>query len=194
VGISTYASRNGWTIFLPWPMENHSPPQPQQKWLDYSNPEYGLDFEYPDDWILMKIDDPISGELAKVISPNPNQDKSDPDQIIFIVERIEEPISLNDYRKIVATKIRDSNPKMNISESESSDVFKGGTPSLSNYQAGTISYSRKTSQGEIRKIEIFVVRAKLTYSIVYQFSTKEKSHDFHTFQKFIRSVKITDKH
>jgi hypothetical protein len=168
--------------------------QKHEKWLPYKSRHEGINLKRPDSWQLIEQEDPISGEIFTLVAPggNKNSDEMEIEKIVFIVRRQQNLISKEDYENIQIEKIRNSDTKVNIIPYvNGSGIFKTIKPTLSGYDAGVLEYSRISDSGEMRIVEVYVLRNNLAYSVFYQFNTRDRKN-IQIFRELIDSVVIVE--
>ncbi len=122
----------------------------------YENPRYGIRLQYPPDWEVREIEDPITGVVVKFLAPKENEsDEFYPAEVIVSVEELAEPMSLDEYRDSAIDQIEMFNPD--------ADILEVREATLANRRAYEVVYI----DTGYRKMEIFTVKEARSYSVVY---------------------------
>jgi len=147
-----------------------------ETFLTYENPRYGIRLQYPPDWEVREIEDPITGVVVKFLAPKENEsDEFYPAELIVSVEELAEPMSLDEYRDSAIEQIKIFNPEAEILEVREA--------TLANRRAYEVVYVDKQS-GD-RKMEIFTVKKTKSYSVFHSSQTM----NFSTSRSVARKIK-----
>ena len=90
--------------------------EPSVLLLTYENIDYGIEVDYPDNWVWEKIEDPFG--TVVIFYPGNSKEKTIPVQVTIEVENIKSNISLDEYTTSAISKITKFLPEANIIRSQ----------------------------------------------------------------------------
>lgn len=129
--------------------------------LTYENDEYGFEIDYPDDWILEKIEDPF-GTVARFY-PQSDRGKDVPVEVTIEIEAIavEPNIDLDDYSTVAISKIIKYLPEAKIIDSRQIE--------LNNKPAHRIVYTgRKNNSDQTNKyLQVWFKKTDEVFILTY---------------------------
>ena|GEM_PF-1370729 len=125
--------------------------------LTYDNSEYDIDVNYPENWVLEKVDDSF-GTLARFYPP-----KNDGENVLVTLEAIEinQSISLDDYSNSAINKIVQYLPGAKIIDSRRIE--------LSNKPAHRIVYTGKKKDSDItnKYLQVWFQESDRIFTMTY---------------------------
>ena len=126
--------------------------------LTYENIEHGIEVDYPDDWILEKVEDPF-GTIARLYP----QEKGDNNPVLVRMEvvNIEPDTSLDDYNTVAISKIIQLLPAAKIIDSRSIE--------LNNKPAHRIVYTGKKNNTDYvsKYLQVWFMDADKVFLMTY---------------------------
>ena len=139
---------------------------------EYRNENYGISLEYPEDWTIEELEDPITGEIAVIVSPLENASDSFQEKIYLSVDNY--AADREEYSRYLLDRIRDNDNVMNV-------TYKKDSTPLGDRATQSIIYQRKQDNIDLQQKETFTFQNDKVYSITY---VAEKNK----YQKFIDTV------
>jgi serine/threonine-protein kinase len=142
----------------------------------YQNPSEGIKIEYPQNWNLQEILDPITKEVIEIFSPNYQA------SLLITVEPLPQPISLNEYSSEQTQNIKQfaAPPyKMNTQEY-----------TLAKRRAFMVTYEANESGKIVKRMEVWTLKNQKAYVVTYQAETGLYSKFLPTVETMINSLEI----
>ena len=147
---------------------------PEALLLTYENTDYGIEVDYPDNWILEKSEDPF-GTLARFFP-----EKSQGESLVTIeVENIDSNISLDDYTTDAISKITQYLPEARILSSQ--------PISLGERSAHQVIYTGKNRRMDFtsKYLQVWFLESNQAYIFTY-LAPSDRYQDFvGTVEKFM---------
>jgi serine/threonine-protein kinase len=140
-------------IIKKWPLPP-SPPLPCQNFASYDNSEYGFKIKYPQNWTRQAIDDPMTGEITKFMSPNAANAN-----VTIKVEKLQKPLSLAEYSQSSIEEIKKFFPQVTILNQKNN--------TLANLPAYELTYQGVADGVAVQKMEMGIVRTDKAYVVIY---------------------------
>ncbi len=150
----------------------------------YSNETYNFTLNYPENWQVRELDDPITGEV--VVFSSPAESSFDPfsEKIYISVEYLAPDInSLDQYTQTIVNRIKQEN-------GNEIKVYKEKRTKLGRYPARMIIYSRQENKLLLRQLEAFTIKNNRVYVITYTAERVKFSKFLSTAQKMLKSWEI----
>jgi eukaryotic-like serine/threonine-protein kinase len=139
--------------------EKVSPESPKTEFTSYENNDYGISIQYPKDWQVQNISNPITGDVVEFLSPKENNSDKFQERVVINVEK-KASFTLNEYTNLAKEDIFKNNTNVKITE-ESEEILAGNKSyrvvytginenlriknmdiwSLNNFQAYYVSYN-----------------------------------------------------
>ena len=147
------------------------------QFTEYRNENYGIALEYPQDWTVEELEDPITGEIAVLVSPLENASDSFQEKIYLSINNLS--TDREEYGQYLLNKMQNTSNIMNI-------TYKQDSAILANLPAQSITYQRKQENIDLQQQEIFTIKNGKVYALTY-IAEQNK------YQKFLDTVNIVIK-
>ncbi len=146
--------------------------------LTYQNPSAGIKIEYPQNWNLQEILDPITKEVVEIFSPNYQA------SLLITVEPLPQPISLNEYSNQQTQNIKQfATPPYQMNTQEDT---------LAKRRAFMVTYEANEGGKIIKRKEVWTLKNQKAYVVTYQAETGVYSNFLPTVETMINSLEIID--
>ena len=142
------------------------------QFAEYRNENYGIALKYPQDWTVEELEDPITGEIAVLVSPLENASDSFQEKIYLSINNLS--TDREEYGRYLLNKMQNTSNIMNV-------TYKQDSAILANLPAQSIIYQRKQENIDLQQQEIFTVKNGKVYALTY-IAEKNK------YQKFLDTV------
>ena len=148
---------------------------------NYANDEYEFTVNYPQDWLVKELNDPITGTI--VVFNSPIENRSDFQEKVYItVEDLSTEITnLEQYTQTVFDRIE---------QSEGSNAIDDLKTTIDRFPARTVIYSRQENGLSLQQMETFTIRNGKAYTAIYTAQTAEFSEFSNIARKIIDSWEI----
>lgn len=137
------------------------------QFTEYRNENYGISLQYPQDWTIEELEDPITGEIAVIVSPLENASDSFQEKIYLSIN--DYAADREEYSQYLLDKIRDTANIIDVTYKQSTAIGDSYTNS--------IIYQRKQDNIELQQKETFTFKDGKVYSIIYV-AEKDKYQNF----------------
>jgi len=144
----------------------------------YQNPSAGIKIEYPQDWNLQEILDPITKEVVKIFSPNYEA------SLLITVEPLPQPMSLDEY----------SNEQIQNLKQFAAPPYQMNTQeyTLAKRRAFMVTYEANEGGKIIKRMEVWTLKNQKAYVVTYEAETGVYSNFLPTVETMINSLEIID--
>lgn len=144
----------------------------------YQNPSAGIKIEYPQNWNLREILDPISKEVVEILSPNYQA------SLLITVEPLPQPMSLDEY----------SNEQTQNIKQFAAPPYKMNTQeyTLAKRRAFMVTYEANEGGKIIKRMEVWALKNQKAYVVTYKAETGLYSSFLPTVETMINSLEIID--
>ena len=139
--------------------------------ISYSNDNYNFTLNYPENWEVRELDDPITGGV--VLFSSPAESTFDPfiEKVYISVEYLAPDInSLDQYTQTIFNRIKQEN-------GNEIKVYKDKRTKLGQYPARMVIYSRQENGLLLRQMEAFTIKNNRVYVITYTAERVKFSQD-----------------
>jgi serine/threonine protein kinase len=132
------------------------PPPPLCKdFSTYQHPQYGFKVKYPPNWTRQDMDDPLTGEMTKIMAPNDANA-----QVIIKVEELRQTLSLAEYSQSSIEEINNFFPQAKILNQKDN--------TLANSPAYELTFKGVDEDDvTVKNTELGIVRPDKAYVVIY---------------------------
>ncbi len=151
--------------------------------LTYDSSNYFLiRMKYPKDWIIQKIEDRFTGDVAKFFSPQNNDSNSFKPELSVEMEDLKKSISLPDYTNLKVNQITRylTNPRINQSH----------PTKLAKLPAHEVIYTGKQEQFNVKRMAVWTVKDNKAYIVTYTAEESQYDAFLETAQAMMNSLEI----
>lgn len=153
----------------------------RSQFAEYRNENYGISFKYPQDWTVEELEDPITGEIAVIVSPLENASDSFQEKIYLSIDNY--AADREEYGRYLLDKIRDTANVMNL-------TYKQDSKLLGDRSTQSIIYQRKQDNIDLQQKETFTFKNGKVYSLTYVAEKNQYQKFLDTVNKVIKSFSI----
>ena len=149
----------------------------------YENPLYGINIKYPSDWRYYEKNGPENFSPDRIfqvsfLSPS-NKVLSDMVFVWFNIEKIKDPLSLDDRRNILLKNLNNSSVDVKVQPTK-----------LSGINAFMVDYTNKVVELQ-RNIGIEAIRNGLVYSLDFTAQPDTFEQNMNSIETMIKSMNIS---
>jgi hypothetical protein len=154
-----------------------------EEFKTYENPLYGINIKYPSDWRYYEKNGPENFSPDRIfqvsfLSPS-NKVLSDMVFVWFNIEKIKDPLSLDDRRNILLKNLNNSSVDVKVQSTK-----------LSGINAFMVDYTNKVVELQ-RNIGIEAIRNGLVYSLDFTAQPDTFEQNMHSIETMIKSMNIS---
>lgn len=154
-----------------------------EEFKTYENPLYGINIKYPSDWRYYEKNGPENFSPDRIfqvsfLSPS-NKVLSDMVFVWFNIEKIKDPLSLDDRRNILLKNLNNSSVDVKVQSTK-----------LSGINAFMVDYTNKVVELQ-RNIGIEAIRNGLVYSLDFTAQPDTFEQNMNSIETMIKSMNIS---
>lgn len=154
-----------------------------EEFKTYENPLYGINIKYPSDWRYYEKNGPENFSPDRIfqvsfLSPS-NKVLSDMVFVWFNIEKIKDPLSLDDRRNILLKNLNNSSVDVKVQPTK-----------LSGINAFMVDYTNKVVELQ-RNIGIEAIRNGLVYSLDFTAQPDTFEQNMNSIETMIKSMNIS---
>ncbi len=155
-----------------------------KNFVAYTNNNYRFAIQYPKDWSVRDVEDPITGEVVVFNSPWENETDLFQEKVYLTVEPLSSGIrTLDEYTQDVVNKIAGEDRK--TIQIERQQQIK-----IDDRAANILVYSRQENDLLIRQMEAFIVNNNRVYIFIFTGEKAKYSEFYGTVKKMLESLKL----
>jgi len=149
----------------------------------YSNQNYNIRLDYPTEWTVKELEDPITGEVMVLTSPLEGENDTFQEQIFLTVMPITG--TPENYEENLIDKLINVPNITNIYYKQESGI-------LANQKSHSVTYERNDGNFDLQQKEIFTIDQQTVYLIT--FISEQKQHETYlpTVNAIIKSFAIAE--
>jgi serine/threonine-protein kinase len=137
--------------------------------------------QYPQDWSVRNVEDPITGGVVVFNSPWDSEGDLFQEKVYVTVEPLSSSIrTLDEYTKDIVEKITE----------QDNQTLEQKRIKIDDRDANVLLYSRQDSGLTIRQIEVFVVNNNRVYIIIFAGENAKYPEFYGTVKKMLNSFKL----
>jgi serine/threonine-protein kinase len=149
--------------------------------VSYINNNYRFEMQYPQDWSVRNVEDPITGGVVVFNSPWDSEGDLFQEKVYVTVEPLSSSIrTLDEYTKDIVEKITE----------QDNQTLEQKRIKIDDRDANVLLYSRQDSGLTIRQIEVFVVNNNRVYIIIFAGENAKYPEFYGTVKKMLNSFKL----
>jgi eukaryotic-like serine/threonine-protein kinase len=148
----------------------------EEKYVAYSDPNYGVELEIPQDWVIQKEDDFLKPGII-FLSSEENSTDDFQERVKVAVENLSSPLSLNEYTQQAVREIETSNSIIEPPQ----DI------TIANRPGKTIIYQGKDG---MRRLEVWTLKNQKAYIATYTAEADKFDKFLTRADKIIKSISI----
>ncbi|MEL6440644.1 MAG: hypothetical protein AAFQ80_15485 [Cyanobacteria bacterium J06621_8] len=149
----------------------------RKKYVVYENSDYGIKLEHPDNWSTQPKEDFLESSFI-FLSPQENDADDFQEKVTVSIERLRQPLSLNEYTEQSSQEIARKNE---IIEPPKVTTF-------ANKEGRKIIYQEK--DGNIKRLEFWMINNKKAYIATYAAEEEKFNKYLKKADRIIESVNI----
>lgn len=155
----------------------------KSQFLNYDSSNFFmLRMKYPKSWILQKIEDRFTGDVAKFFASQNNDSSSFQPELSVEMQGLKKPISLLDYTNSRVNEITQFLTSPRIHESRSTK--------LANLTAHEVVYTEKQKQYSVKRMAVWTLKDNKAYIVTYAAEESQYDAFLKTAQEMINSLEI----
>jgi eukaryotic-like serine/threonine-protein kinase len=147
-----------------------------ERYVAYSDPNYGVELEIPQDWAIQKEDDFLKPGIIFLSSEENNRDKFQ-ERVKIAVENLSIPLSLNEYTQQAIKEIETSNSIIEPPQ----DI------TIANRLGKTVIYQGKDG---MKRLEVWTLKNQKVYIATYTAEADKFDKFLKQANKIIESISI----
>jgi serine/threonine-protein kinase len=155
-----------------------------RNFLLYTNNNYRVEMQYPENWSVRNVEDPITGEIVVFNSPRENELDLFQEKVYLTVEPLSSEInSLEKYTKDVVDKIGGEN-------NQTVQIEQQKQIKINERDANLLVYSRQENGLIIRQLEAFIIKNNRIYIFIFMGEKAKYSEFYGTVKKMLDSLEL----
>ena len=155
--------------------------QPQQlNFVQYRNSDRAIAIDYPADWTIEELEDPITGGVLVITAPLEDESDTFREQVYLSIDPLDDPQS---YEKTLIDKIVNVRGVSNI-------YYQEAAERISDRPAHSMVYQRQQDNLDLQQKEVFTFVRDKAYLVTYVAEKERYLNFLPVVDRIIRSLKI----
>lgn len=153
-----------------------------ENFLTYQNSENQFKIKYPEKWEKQELQNPTSPDVVVFTAPKKNSADSFQEQVIISIEKLDKPMSLDEYNKWSLNQIKTTSSDVKILEENSK--------TLANNPGHAVVFDAKDGEKDTKKMQTWTLMNNQAYVLTYTAEKMEYSEYMKTAEAMIKSWEI----